>query len=82
MIITLIIIYLVSVIGAYKAIQYSYFNPKGEWYLIREGRGYPNFQDFLFTIIPILNLVEIIRWFNCYIKHKNLINWNKFFNRW
>lgn len=78
MIITLIIIYLVSVIGAYKYTQFSHFNPKGEWYGLK-----PDFDDFLFMFIPIFNTVLSLFYFRNISDIKfNKIDWNKFFNRW
>lgn len=80
MIITLIIIYLVSVIGAYKTIQYCLFNKNGYFY-----GAEADFEDFLFTITPVINIIFILYYWILIHKYKNnksKINWNKFFNRW
>lgn len=78
MITTLIIIYLVSVIGAYKTIQYFSYNKNGYFYGLD-----PDFQDFIFMLIPIFNTLFILFYWIFIHKYKNKItDWNKFFNRW
>lgn len=69
-ILILVGIYLISVIGAYKFIQYKY---KTDWKSI-----VPNLFDFNMIIIPLVN--TFLTFLN--LDRGNKIDWNKFFNRW
>lgn len=65
MITTITIIYLVSVIGAYKTFQKNFFEY--------------NVGHFIFMITPIANSIIIIM--GMFIWLTNDIDWNKFFNK-
>lgn len=48
--ILLIAIYLLSVLGSYKFVQYAYYDPHGRWIMIK-----PEVFDILICVFPVAN---------------------------
>jgi TRAP-type C4-dicarboxylate transport system permease small subunit len=52
----IIIVYLLTILGAYKFIQYAHYHEKGTWKMLDD----PETSDWIFVIFPITSFLLTI----------------------